>query len=82
MFRSVSKTGIRPIEIGRRLIRAIDAGRTTGADGRTTAPNVFSVHLNESDRSKFGDLEKPLISELVDAAKQYVADEGFSLVGD
>jgi hypothetical protein len=82
VFRSVSKTGIRPIEIGRRLIRAIDAGRTTGADGRTTAPNVFSVHLNESDRSKFGDLEKPLINELVDAAKQYVADEGFSLVGD
>lgn len=82
MFRSVSKTGVRPIEIGRKLIRAIDAGRTTGADGRTTAPNVFSVHLNESDRSKFGDLEKSLISELVDAAKQYATDEGFSLVGD
>ncbi|MBU6227927.1 MAG: FHA domain-containing protein [Acidobacteria bacterium] len=82
MFRSLSRTGIRPIEIGRKLIRAIDAGRTTGADGRTTAPNVFSVHLNENDRSTFGDLEKPLITELVDAAKQYVADEGFSLVGE
>jgi len=82
VFRSLSRTGIRPIEIGRKLIRAIDAGRTTGADGRTTAPNVFSVHLNENDRSTFGDLEKPLITELVDAAKQYVADEGFSLVGE
>ncbi|MBU3704799.1 MAG: DUF2662 domain-containing protein [Ilumatobacteraceae bacterium] len=82
MFRSLSRTGIRPIEIGRKLIRAIDAGRTTGADGRTTAPNVFSVHLNENDRSTFGDLEKPLITELIDAAKQYVADEGFSLVGE
>lgn len=82
MFRSVSKTGIRPIEIGRKLVRSIDAGRATGADGRTTAPNVFSIHLNENDRSTFGDLEKPLITELVDAAKQYVADEGFALVGD
>ena len=82
MFRSISKTGIRPIEIGRKLVRSIDAGRTTGADGRTTAPNVFSIHLNENDRSTFGDLEKPLIAELIDAAKQYVTDEGFSLVGD
>lgn len=82
MFLSRSKSAIRPIRIGRGLLRAIDTGRTTGADGRTVAPNVFSVHLNEQDRSSFGDLEKPLIAELVEAAKQYVTDEGFTTVGD
>lgn len=82
MFLSRSKSGIRPIEIGRKLIRVIDTGRSTAADGRTIAPNVFVVHLNEVDRSKFGDLEKALLAELTDAAVQYVRDEGFGLVGD
>jgi hypothetical protein len=60
----------------------MDSGRTTGADGRSTAPNIFSVQLHEHDRSTLSDLEKALISELTDAAKQYAKDEGFSLVGD
>jgi hypothetical protein len=64
------------------LVRAIDAGRTTGADGKVTSPNVFVVQLNEADRGAFGDLEKALISELTDAATQYAKDEGFSLIGD
>ena len=82
MFLSRAKSGIRPIEIGRKLIRAIDTGRSTGADGRTIAPNLFVVHLNEIDRGKFGDLEKALLAELTDAAVQYTQDEGFVLPGD
>jgi hypothetical protein len=82
VFFSRSKSTVRPIEIGRKLIRAIDAGRATGADGRNIAPNVFSVHLNEVDRAALGDLEKALIGELVDAAKQYASDEGFVLSGE
>jgi len=60
----------------------MDSGRTTGADGRSTAPNTFTVQLHEEDRAVLSDLEKALIAELTDAAKQYAKDEGFSLVGD
>lgn len=81
MFLSRSRSGIRPIEIGRKLIRTIDTGRATDADGRTVAPNAFVVRLNEADRAKFGDLEKALLSELVDAAEQYVRDENLGFVG-
>jgi hypothetical protein len=76
------KSSIRPIQIGRKLIRSIDSGRTTGADGRSVSPNQFTVVLSESDRAALGDLEKALIAELIDAAKQYSDDEGFVLVGD
>ncbi len=82
MLKRVSRSPVRPIQIGRKLVRAIDSERTTGADGKITAPNVFVVHLNERDRGSFGDLERALITELTDAAKQYARDEGFSLVGD
>jgi hypothetical protein len=76
------KSSIRPIQIGRKLIRSIDSGRTTGTDGKSVSPNLFTVVLSESDRTALGDLEKALIAELNDAAKQYADDEGFVLVGD
>lgn len=82
MFRSPFKSSIRPIHIGRRLIREIDSGRATGPDGTKTSPNQFTVVLGESDRQALGDLEKALIGELVDAAKQYADDEGFVLSGE
>jgi len=76
------KSSIRPIQIGRKLIRSIDSERTTGADGKSVSPNQFTVILCESDRTALGDLEKALIAELIDAAKQYADDEDFVLVGD
>lgn len=60
----------------------MDAGRATGADGRATAPNIFTVQLHENDRAALSDLEKALIAELTDAAKQYAKDEGFALAGE
>jgi len=82
VFRNPLKSSIRPIQIGRSLIRAIDTGRTTGADGKSVSPNQFTVVLSESDRVALGDLEKVLVAELIDAAKQYANDEGFTLVGE
>ncbi len=78
----LSRSSARPIQIGRKLLQSIDAARTS-ADGQSpVAPNSFVVVLNEQDRAKLGDLEKPLIDELVGAAKQYASDEGYTLVGD
>ena len=82
MFRSPLKSSIRPIQIGRKLIRSIDSGRATGADGKSLSPNQFTVALCESDRKALGDLEKALIGELVEAAKEYASDEGFVLPGE
>jgi hypothetical protein len=60
----------------------MDTGRATGAAGRATAPNIFTVQLHEKDRAALSDLEKALIAELTDAAKQYAKDEGFALAGE
>ena len=60
----------------------MDLGRTIGADGHSTAPNVFNVQLHQADRAALSDLEKALIAELTDAAKQYANDENYSLAGE
>ena len=81
VFQRAFKSSVRPIHIGRKLIRAIDAERTVDAVGKAVAPNVFVVHLNEKDRAAFGDLEKPLVAELVGAAEEYAKSENYSLLG-
>ena len=81
VFQRAFKSSVRPIHIGRKLIRAIDAERTVDAAGKAVAPNAFVVHLNEKDRAAFGDLEKPLVAELVGAAEEYAKSENYSLLG-
>ena len=82
VFQRAFKSSVRPIHIGRKLIRAIDAERTVDAAGKAVAPNVFMVHLNEKDRAAFGDLEKPLVAELVGAAEEYAKSENYLLLGE
>lgn len=82
VFQRAFKSSVRPIHIGRKLIRAIDAERTVDAAGKAVAPNVFVVHLNEKDRAAFGDLEKPLVAELVGAAEEYAKNENYLLLGE
>ena len=82
VFQRAFKSSVRPIHIGRKLIRAIDAERTVDAAGKAVAPNVFLVHLNQKDRAAFGDLEKPLVAELVGAAEEYAKSENYLLLGE
>ncbi len=82
MFQRVIKSSVRPLQIGRKLIREIDANRSVDARGKAVAPNSFTVHLHEKDRAAFGDLEKALVTELTEAAKEYAASEDYVLQGE
>jgi hypothetical protein len=82
VFQRVIKSSVRPLQIGRKLIREIDANRTVDARGKAVAPNSFTVHLHEKDRAAFGDLEKALVTELTEAAKEYAASEDYVLQGE
>jgi hypothetical protein len=82
VFQRVIKSSVRPLQIGRKLIREIDANRTVDARGKAVAPNSFTVHLHEKDRAAFGDLEKALVTELTEAAKEYATSEDYTLLGE
>ena len=72
---------LRPVEIGRRILRAMDSGIDVDVKGRRVAPNVYRVNLSTADRAGLGSLERSIVSELVDAAGVYAADEGYHLLG-
>jgi hypothetical protein len=50
-FSRVFKSGVRPVELGRRMVREMDGKRSIGVSGKTVAPNDFTISLSESDRA-------------------------------
>lgn len=81
MFSRVFKSGVRPIEIGRRLTREMDDRRSVDVRGRVVAPNSFTVHISVDDHDSFVDIADTLCRELCDAAREHARDEGYAFLG-
>jgi hypothetical protein len=80
VFSRAFRSGLQPVEIGRRLAREMDDQRTVGVHG-LIAPNSFRVRLAESDRARFDAFEPTLLRELADAARSHARDEGYGFLG-
>src|SRR5881227_601580 len=80
VFAKAFKSGLQPVELGRRLTREMDANRTLGVRG-TIAPNHFTFELAPSDYERFRNFEAALKRELADAARQHARDENYVFVG-
>jgi len=80
-FARVFKSGIRPIEIARKVTREMDGNRSVDVRGRTVVPNAFTVRLSPDDHSRFSEISDSLTRELADAARGHARDEGYSFMG-
>lgn len=80
-FARVFRSGLRPIEIGRRLTREMDDNRSVDVRGRTVVPNAFDVRISGEDHERFLEIEDHLCRELADAAREHARDEGYSFLG-
>lgn len=80
-FARVFKSGLRPIEIGRRLTRELDANRSVDVRGRTVAPNAFVVRLSAEDLERFAEIDDSLVRELCDAAREHAREERYAFMG-
>lgn len=80
-FARLFRSGLRPVEIGRRLIRSMDDNRSIGVSGEQVAPNHFAVELSADDHSEFVDVLGSLRRELAEAAREHARDEGYSFLG-
>lgn len=76
-----SSSRIRPIELGRRLLREMDDHRTVDVSGGRIAPNHFVVELSADDHTAFTDMEDALRIELVEACREYARAENYNFVG-
>lgn len=79
-FAKAFRSGLQPVEIGRRLMRDLEAGRTLGVRG-TVVPNQFTVLMSAADRERFDAFGETLAQELADAVREHAREEGYHFVG-
>ena len=79
MLTRTRRTGIRPIEIGRQIIAAMD-NQAIEQDGRVA--QRFVVGLHKSDLAALSDALKPLMSELRQAIANHAKFEGYNIAGE
>jgi hypothetical protein len=80
VFAKAFRSGLQPVELGRRITREMDLRRTVAPRG-TLAPNHFIVALSQSDRDRFAPIEPELVEELVELARDHARTEGYLLLG-
>src|SRR5579862_9802358 len=79
-FGKAFRSGLQPVEIGRRLVRELDTRRTIGVHG-TVVPNHFTVRVSESDFARFDGLYDALITELVDTVRESAHESNYRFLG-
>jgi hypothetical protein len=79
-FAKAFRSGLQPVEIGRRLTREMDVQRTVAPRG-TLTPNNFTVLVGPADRERFAPIEDELVSELVTVAREHARAENYVFLG-
>src|SRR6516165_9898804 len=81
VFSRAFRSSLRPIELGRRLVRELDDHRSVDVKGRTIVPNDFTFTVNPEDHERFAEIGGSLSRELADAAREHAQDEGYAFMG-
>jgi hypothetical protein len=79
-FSKAFRSGLQPVEIGRRIVREMDAGRTLGFMV-TVVPNHYTVELSPEDTERFAGFLDALARELVDALRDHAREEQYHFEG-
>ncbi len=81
VFARAFKSGIRPVELGRRLAREMDDNRSVDVRGHTLVPNHFTIVLSQQDYDEFSEVSDRLTRELAEAAREHARDEDYHFMG-
>lgn len=81
LFSRAFKSGVKPLQLGRKLLEVVDQERDVDAQGRRVVPNSYLIHLSPADREGFADLEPTLLQELTAALREYIGQEGYHVDG-
>ena len=81
LFSRAFKSGVKPLQLGRKLLQLVDDEREVDAHGRRVVPNSYRIHLSPHDREGFADVEPTLLQELTAALREYITQEGYHVEG-
>ena len=80
LFARAFRSGVQPVELGKRLVREVEDGRTVGVN-RVYVPNVYVYELSPGDRERFADYEVALAQELAALAVDTARERDWAMLG-
>jgi FHA domain-containing protein len=80
LFARAFRSGVQPVELGKRLVREVEDGRTVGVN-RVYVPNVYVYELSPGDRERFADYEVALAQELALLAVDTARERDWAMLG-
>jgi hypothetical protein len=80
LFAKTFRSGLQPVELAKRVLKEMDAGRTVGVS-EVWAPNAFEFRLSPFDAGRFQQAEAALITELKEVVRENASERGWGLVG-
>ena len=80
-FARAFRSELRPVELGRRMIRELDAAITIGIRGERLGPNHVTFTLAQADYDRFAPFADMLAAELADAIEEHANDDRVELKG-
>ncbi len=80
VFAKTFRSGLKPVELARRLTREMDLHRVVGVSG-LIAPNRFDIAISPSDHDQFESYSEALTRELSEAVRAHAREETYAFVG-
>lgn len=80
VFSKAFRSGLQPVELGRRLAREMDLRRSVGVNGMV-APNHYEITLSEADNERFSSFIDALKRELVESVREHARTERYTFMG-
>ncbi len=79
-FTKVFRSGLQPVEVGRRILREMAEGKTVSVN-RVYAPNEFRVLMGPDDHSRFSQMEAGLQREFSELVIEQAKQNRWNLMG-
>lgn len=80
VFAKTFRSGVKPVELARRLTREMDNHRIVGVSS-LIAPNRFMIAVSRADHDQFESYADALTRELSDAVRAHAREQGYAFVG-
>ncbi len=80
LFARAFRSGVQPVELGKRLVRAVEDSRQVGVS-RIYVDNLYSIELSPRDRQRFADYERALTAELAALVVDTARENGWGMMG-
>ena len=80
IFSKTFESRVQPVEIAKKLGRAMDEGRTLGPQ-RTYAPNEYLVYMSTDDLREISSFREIMAKEIAEYLKERAKRERYTLVG-